>query len=340
MVVKLISDEGIKIGCQNASEKVCCFSIEFPSDPAFNESDIAERTAKWLDVNILKKECDEVALAENFADCAYHTEHHNFDLNSVGTFLLSALPRENGFKVILNGEGSDEHFAGYPFLPMDYLREPDLSLPDHPLVKDPELRKTLQSAAEKDLRDIYARTGTSHPDRWDDCAAFRAVNNSRMPTSLPPWQPHVSIFAPWVRTEWAELDPRNTVVAYHSQDVLDKMQNKWHPLHTSEYLWTKSILANNLLTCLGDRTEMAHSMEARPPFLDHHLVEYVNGLPPSLKIAYDPENAPPERDQGPFWVGVGTAREVLSEKWIFREAASHLLRRSCTRERSILIWHR
>ena len=35
---------------------------------------------------------------------------------------------------------------------------------------------------------------------------------------------------------------------------------------------------------LGDSEEMAHSVEGRTPFLDHHLVDYVNYLPLDLKI--------------------------------------------------------
>jgi asparagine synthase (glutamine-hydrolysing) len=47
---------------------------------------------------------------------------------------------------------------------------------------------------------------------------------------------------------------------------------------------------------------MAHSIEGRTPFLDHRLVEYVNGLPPSMKI---------RRDKNGEWV----------EKYALREAA-------------------
>ncbi len=56
------------------------------------------------------------------------------------------------------------------------------------------------------------------------------------------------------------------------------------PLHAALYLWGKSMLPNYVLTILGDRMEMAHSIEGRLPFLDHHLVEKVVALPASFKI--------------------------------------------------------
>jgi hypothetical protein len=64
-----------------------------------------------------------------------------------------------------------------------------------------------------------------------------------------------------MRGNWAELDPR---------------------------LALRFLLANNIPTCLGDRTDMAHGIESRPPFLEHELSEYVNNLPPSVKVAFTP----------------------------------------------------
>jgi asparagine synthase (glutamine-hydrolysing) len=52
----------------------------------------------------------------------------------------------------------------------------------------------------------------------------------------------------------------------------------------SLYLWARSVLPDILLNHLGDRMEMAHSIEGRTPFLDHHLVEAVNRMPIELKI--------------------------------------------------------
>src|SRR5262249_53413717 len=56
------------------------------------------------------------------------------------------------------------------------------------------------------------------------------------------------------------------------------------PVHQSLYLWAKTTLPNYVLTMLGDRMEMAHSVEGRVPFLDHHVVEVIQAQPVAMKI--------------------------------------------------------
>jgi len=50
------------------------------------------------------------------------------------------------------------------------------------------------------------------------------------------------------------------------------------------YLWNKGPLADYILSAVGDRPEMANSVESRLPYLDHVLVEMVDRLPTSYKI--------------------------------------------------------
>ena len=56
------------------------------------------------------------------------------------------------------------------------------------------------------------------------------------------------------------------------------------PLHQSLYMWAKTGLPGYILTMLGDRMEMAHSMEGRVPFLDHHVVEVIRYQPVPQKV--------------------------------------------------------
>src|ERR1035438_2584231 len=66
-------------------------------------------------------------------------------------------------------------------------------------------------------------------------------------------------------------------------DVRGQLQGR-DALHQSLYLWSKTVMANYILTMLGDRMEMAHSIEGRVPFLDHKLVELIASLPVNQKI--------------------------------------------------------
>lgn len=84
----------------------------------------------------------------------------------------------------------------------------------------------------------------------------------------------------------ANQDPQDVIAADIPPHIVKNMQEKWHPINAAQYIWTKNHLPNQFMSCLGDRTEMAHSIEGRTPFLDHKLTEYVNQIPPSLKIRY------------------------------------------------------
>jgi asparagine synthase (glutamine-hydrolysing) len=55
------------------------------------------------------------------------------------------------------------------------------------------------------------------------------------------------------------------------------------PLNRALHADLKLFLPSNLLT-LTDRMSMAHSLEVRVPFLDHHLLEFAARIPPGLKL--------------------------------------------------------
>jgi asparagine synthase (glutamine-hydrolysing) len=88
----------------------------------------------------------------------------------------------------------------------------------------------------------------------------------------------------FLRPSLLESQPESTL--YKSLlNALDlRPIHKTHFLNKSLYLWSKLALPEYILTVLGDRMEMAHSVEGRVPFLDHKLVELANSLPVSLKI--------------------------------------------------------
>ena len=60
--------------------------------------------------------------------------------------------------------------------------------------------------------------------------------------------------------------------------------SRWSPLAQAQYLEIRIFLAEYLLSSQGDRMAMAHSIEGRFPFLDHHVIEFCNRLPPDFKL--------------------------------------------------------
>jgi len=70
---------------------------------------------------------------------------------------------------------------------------------------------------------------------------------------------------------------------FNDVDVRGQLAGR-DPLNQSLYLWAKTGLPAYILTMLGDRMEMAHSIEGRVPFLDHHVVEVLRSQPVSQKI--------------------------------------------------------
>lgn len=260
------------------------------------------------------------------------------DLNSVAKFALSSVPRDEGFKVVLTGEGSDEHFGGYAFLTQHYLHEPDLAMPNA-LADDAELRKSLLATTIKESQATTANDCSRTYDNLDD-KVLEPINRSTMPAIIQAWDPVSRLYAPWVRQQAEGYDTRRTVLASIPPNVLSKMKHHWHHMHTGLYMWQKSVLQNTLLTCEGDRAEMSHSIEARTPFLDHKLTEYVNSLPPSVKLKYTPPN---ENDVGVAdngmnhvrWKNASAARRAITEKWILREAVRPFVTDELYRRRKI-----
>lgn len=295
-MAKHLLDRGeVKLG-STGSHPLRCLGIAFDSASGFDESVIAQNTANFLGVDFQKTHMDEMALAANFEEAVWFDEQPHFDLGFVGKHALSKLTRDSGIKTVISGQGSDEIFGGYDVYLQDYLREPDQAWPNNDLSNAKRLEK-LQESETKTAETFATWTGydgTSIPSHFS--ASIPAFASNLTIPHLPP--------SPGVKTKYSSLSsPQETLIDNIPIRTRLVMAQKWHPLHSAQYLWNKTALPNLLLTNLSDRTEMSHSIEGRVPFLDHHLMEYVNNLPPSMKIRYDPDT------------------DTLTEKWILRRAS-------------------
>ncbi|KAL8744523.1 MAG: hypothetical protein Q9190_003241 [Brigantiaea leucoxantha] len=288
MAKYLLSTGKAKLG--GGERQLRCLGIAFDKASGYDESDIARRTADLLGVDFQVQHMNETELAANFEDATWADEQHHFDLGFVGKHALAKLTRKSGLKTVLTGQGSDEIFAGYDVFVRDYLREVDPAMPLHTIPSNSRDRHL--QVAEEQLKERFLQWNPSKP--------------LPSPGSQPAFMSMIT-FPPVPFCSWTAcfnaLLPQYTLATSLSVRVQEVMDKKWHPLHSALYAWNKTCLPNLLLTNLSDRTEMSSSIEGRVPFLDHHLMEYVNALPPSVKIKYIPET------------------DRLVEKWILREAA-------------------
>ncbi|GES62463.1 asparagine synthetase [Aspergillus terreus] len=281
MVVHLVKEEGARLGNDDSQilSRIKCFTVQFNKDSGADESDIAQRTAEWLGVDFHPVPIDENAVVARFEDLVWHSEIPLPDINGIGRLAMAETAKAYGIKVILTGEGSDEHFGGYADLTREYFLEPDPSWPSG-MLSDAERKEALQV-----LQGNSGTAGVDFTERKLPESARRMLNNTTMFSrtlllgALP--------FAQWTNAYTATA-PETGIMESLDGRTRYAIANRWHPLHAAEYIWTTGVFRTFLLRYLGDNVDMVHHVETRPPFLDHHLTEYANSLPPSVKIKYSP----------------------------------------------------
>ncbi|KAL4805873.1 hypothetical protein BDV18DRAFT_14181 [Aspergillus unguis] len=269
------------------ASRMDCYTIRFGEGSGVDESDIAQRTADWLGVDLHPVTMTEDEIAARLEDTVWFTETPIPDVNGMGRVAVGELAHSHGKKVILTGEGSDEHFGGYPDMLSKMFLEPDLSWPPFPF-EMPDSSKEFEEGREAIPPAVDSPASTKR--MLNNSSVFARVNSFY---NLP--------FAQWT-AKHAEWDLETIFAEHFGAQILSYIAEKWHPLHSASYQWTKSIMVNYILRYIGDGADMVHQIETRPPFLDHHVTEFANQIPPSLKIRYDPVN------------------KVLREKYILREA--------------------
>jgi asparagine synthase (glutamine-hydrolysing) len=250
------------VASRAASSPIRAFTIAF-DQPAYDEAAIAKEMADHAGAEYTPVPVSEADFARDLADATWHAERPLNNANSIAKFRLSRAVRDAGVKVVLTGEGADEIFAGYPH----YRR--DLFLHSKSAVELVSLDKA--NAVSKGIL-LPQGAGLS----------TRAVRNAV--GSVPTWleafatsgQKTRSILAPSFLDAYADQEPFQVFVG--TLEVPRQLTGR-HPVHQAMYLWSKSVLPNFILSVLGDRMEMAHSIEGRLPFLDHHVVELAARMP-------------------------------------------------------------
>jgi asparagine synthase (glutamine-hydrolysing) len=265
------------------------FSVTFES-AEFDESGFQRQMADALGTEHMSVRCSPADIGAMFPDVIAATERPILRTAPAPLFRLSRLVREQGYKVVLTGEGADEVFAGYDIMKEAKIRHFCASQPDserRPLLLQrlypylPGLKGQSQKYLEAFFRARADEVGDplfSHLPRFRNTAGAKVFFSSDLARQLGGY------------------------------DALDELRaglpadfSRWHSLEQSQYLETAYLLPGYILSSQGDRVAMANAVEGRFPFLDHRVAEFAARIPPRLKM------------------------KVLREKHILREAMRDLL---------------
>ncbi len=176
-------------------------------------------------------------------------------------------------KVVMGGDGGDELFAGfdryaglrmisyYRMIP-DFVRKSMIA----PLVDMIPDSFTYKSATQK-MRWVNQLSFFEDGERYAEATAFFRFNHSDK----------AALFHPDIWNRLKKINSTDVIVQQYdkpnAEDQIDKML----------YADFMTRLPEHTLM-LTDRMNMAHSLEARSPFLDHALVETLAKFPSTIKI--------------------------------------------------------
>ncbi|HEX3275528.1 MAG TPA: asparagine synthase (glutamine-hydrolyzing) [Gemmatimonadales bacterium] len=279
------------LAARHSAEPIRAFTLAF-DQAAYDEAPIAREMAERANAEFRPIPIRQADLAEHFADAAWHAETLFLNAHGVAKYILSRAVRDAGYKVVLTGEGSDEILAGYPHFRRDMLLYDNGG-------QDPTVVRQL--LAQLDQGNTVSR-GMLLPD--GEAAPLDGLHGAL--GFVPSWMEAAGgrlfkMQALWSDDFRAELGARQSYGRLlDSLDLPGRLHGR-APVHQALYLWAKTVLPGYILTVLGDRMEMAHSVEGRVPFLDHEVVELLCRMPVGMKI------------------------RGMTEKYVLREAARPVL---------------
>jgi asparagine synthase (glutamine-hydrolysing) len=202
---------------------------------------------------------DAAGLFETLDRIAWHQDEPFGSTSIYAQWQVFGLAARAKVKVMLDGQGADEQLGGYEAF--SAARFTGLAR---------SLRLGLLWSEIEATRDVQGHSAT-----W----AFKHVMDGVLPSPARDlarrWVGKASAEPGWLRPDVLRAQP---VDPFRADDAA--------PRSVTE-LSIRQLTRSNLQMLLHweDRDSMAHSIEARVPFLDHRLVEFVVGLPDELKLS-------------------------------------------------------
>jgi asparagine synthase (glutamine-hydrolysing) len=262
------------LAARHHPDPIKAFTLTF-EDAAYDEGPIARDMAATVGAEFHAIPIGQNTLADAFADAIAQAETACVNAHGVAKYVLSRAVRDAGYKVVITGEGSDEILGGYPHFRRDmllYNREGQNPAEIEQLLAWLEEHNTVSRGLllpDGDVGDLSAvKRVLGYVPSWIETFSSRAVK-------VRP------LLSGGFQAKYGHREGEYNIV--DDTDVLRQLKGR-DALHQSLYLWSKTVMAGYILTMLGDRMEMGHSIEGRVPFLDHKLVELIASQPVNMKI--------------------------------------------------------
>ena len=269
------SSANVALMSELMSRPVETFTVGFSDAEYLNELESARRIAKQFGTNHHEVIISQKEMQEFLPRLVFHQDEPIADPVCVPLYYVSKLARDSGTIVVQVGEGSDEIFSGYD----NYVRHLRIyeSFWRHAETLPRALRRALSSLSRPALEatgrkraaiELIRRLGADEPLFWGGAVVYDETFKPR-------------VLSRSLRERMNGLSSLRVVEPYLKRIEQERPDADF--LARMTYLELKLRLPELLLMRV-DKITMATSVEARVPFLDHHLVEYALGVPRSLKV--------------------------------------------------------
>lgn len=236
----------------------------------------------------------------------WHTDELNADPALIPTYLISEIASKK-VKAVLSGEGADELFGGYErFMFMKYARSLFHASP-FLINLTPTFIGLIPNIILDKVFKYSSAIGNRGMDRLSSfCKNIQNTGASYIDiASVMNHSEKGQLYGPGLRNRLKEENIAETINKEYFNSKIDDSNELFNRL---SYFELKTRLPNDLLA-KADSMTMAHSLEARVPFLDHNLVEFAFSIPSNFKL------------------------RRMREKYILRQAAQRYLPRKIIKRR-------
>ena len=269
------SSANVALMSEMMTQPVRTFTVGFDDCEELNEFESARAISKRFGTDHHEVMIGRAEMQKFLPELVFHQDEPIADPVCIPLYYVSKLARDTGTIVVQVGEGSDEIFAGYEWF-RSYLQIEDRfwrHAERTPLVARRAAAAVAQPLVQKVLKkrmasELVRRLGSNESLFWGGAIVFDETMKSRVLTAE-------------MRARYNGLSTYDIVREY--QQIIASARPGADAAARMTYLELKLRLPELLLMRV-DKITMATSVEARVPFLDHHLIEYAISLPRELKV--------------------------------------------------------